>query len=124
MLDELAVNYSNNIGGDPISWDASARKPPVENHVVSIRGDDTRLISEARRGRLYQVKEAVSPRLDMCAMLNVIRGPITFGRCIVSPIKQRVERLENKCFVPLLKRLVLDYGFHRISLSSNVSKTT
>src|ERR1700721_4618220 len=38
----------------------------------------------------------------MIAVLNAVRGPITFGRRIVTLIEQRVERFQDKLLVVLL----------------------
>src|ERR1700732_629696 len=56
-----------------------------------------------QRGRnaLNEIEQALSARLNVSAVLSVVRRPITFGRHIVTLIEQRVERFRDKLLVVL-----------------------
>jgi DNA-binding MarR family transcriptional regulator len=122
VLDELTVNDSNDVGGDPIRLVAPSRKPSMKHHKRSVRGNDVRLVFKRRWRSLYQIKKAITSGFYVSAVLDVIRRPVTFSGCIVSPIKQRIERLENKCLVPVLNRFSSVSTFHWAALSFTLGK--
>jgi hypothetical protein len=51
------------------------------------------------RKALDQIEQALTARLDMSAVLDVIRGPEALRRRVVALIEHRVERLQNQGFV-------------------------
>src|SRR5260370_40575797 len=75
----------------------------------NLRKNRSRLVLQRRREALYEVEQALSARLDMSAVLNVVRRPITFRCRIVTLIEQRVERLEDEHFVLFVNRLIHFY---------------
>src|ERR1700704_3404638 len=53
-----------------------------------------------------QCSTRMPSRLDVCAVLDVVRRPESFSRRVVAFVEQRVKRLEHKVFVFLLDRFV------------------
>jgi hypothetical protein len=70
---EHAVGYSDDIGGDPISGPSSSRKPAMDDHVIVFSNDQARLVLQRRWRAPNQIEQAVAPRRDVRAVLNVVR---------------------------------------------------
>jgi hypothetical protein len=70
---EHAVGYSDDIGGDPISGPSSSRKPAMDDHVTVFSNDQARLVLQRRWRAPNQIEQAVAPRRDVRAVLNVVR---------------------------------------------------
>jgi hypothetical protein len=65
---EHTVVRADDIGGDPISGPSGSQKPAMDDHVIVFRND------QALRWRApNQIEQAVAPRPDMRAALNVVR---------------------------------------------------
>src|SRR5271168_1994374 len=99
MLDENSIFDSKNVGGDPIDRLAEAGKSAMYDDEISVGHDDAWLILESRRETFGEVEQPFAPRLDVSAVLNVAGRPITLGFCVIPPVEQRVERLEDQSFV-------------------------
>jgi len=83
----------------------------VHHYEVSISDDCSRLILERRRKALDEIEQALTTRRDMSAMLNVVTGPIAFGRYLVVFVEESVKCLKDECLV-----LFLSSSPHRIFL--------
>src|SRR5258706_8339447 len=82
-------------------------KRAMDNHEISPGEDGLWLILQRGRKALDEIEQTLSGRLNMSAVLNVVRRPITFSRHIITSIEQRVERFQYKLFV------VLRFPLHR-----------
>src|SRR5579863_4791463 len=80
-------------------------KRPCTNTVL-VGNDQPGFVLQGGRNALYKVEQSFSPRLDVCAVLDVLRRPERFSRRIVALIEQRLKRLEYKIFVFLLDRFL------------------
>jgi hypothetical protein len=70
---EHAVGHPDDIGGDPISGPSSSRKPAMDDHVIVFSNDQARLVLQRRWRAPNQIEQAVAPRRDVRAVLNVVR---------------------------------------------------
>src|SRR3981081_928366 len=102
VLDEHPVLQTNDIGGDPIRRRTKARETTMDNHEISPGEGGSCLILQGGRKALDEIEQTLSARLNMSAVLNVVRRPITFSRPIITSLEQRVERFQDKLFVVLL----------------------
>jgi hypothetical protein len=48
---------------------------------------------------LNEVEKTLTAGLDLCAVLSVIRGPVTLRFDVVTLVKQCVEGFEYQCFI-------------------------
>jgi hypothetical protein len=78
------------------------RKSPVHDYEISISDNRPWLIPERRGKALDEIEQTLTARRDMSAMLNVLRGPIAFGPCVVPFVEKGVKSLEDKCLVLFL----------------------
>jgi hypothetical protein len=70
---EHALGHSDDIGRDPISRPSSSRKPAMDDHVIVFSNDQARLVLQRRWRAPNQIEQAVAPRRDVRAVLNVVR---------------------------------------------------
>src|SRR5947209_4726244 len=70
---EHAVGHSDDIGGDPTSGPSSSRKPTMDDHVIVFSNDQARFVLQRRWRAPDQIEQAVAPRRDVRAVLNVVR---------------------------------------------------
>src|SRR6267143_7613 len=98
MFDQNAVLDANDVRRNPVHRLAEARKSPVHDHKIFFGHNRSRFVLQRRRDALNELKEAVTSRFDMGAVLDVVGRPIALSRCIVSHIKQRVESFKYKRF--------------------------
>ena len=73
MLDEQPILETNDIGGDPIYRRAKARETTMDYHEIAPGDDNACLILQRGRKALDEIKQAFSARLNMIAVLNVVR---------------------------------------------------
>ena len=73
MLDEQPVLETNDIGGDPLHRRAKAGETAMDHHEIFPGDDDARLILQRGRKALDEIEQALSARLNMIAVLNVVR---------------------------------------------------
>src|ERR1700693_2816156 len=73
VLDEQPVLETNNIGGDPVHRRAKARETSMDNHEISPGEDDPWLILQLGWIAFDEIEQALSARLNMIAVLNVVR---------------------------------------------------
>src|SRR5712691_1486580 len=102
MLDQNAILDANDVRRNPVHRLAEARKSPVHDHKVFFGQNRSRFVLQRRRDAFDEIEQALSARLNMSAVLNVVRRPITFGCRIVTLIEKRVERFQDKLLVVLL----------------------
>jgi hypothetical protein len=57
------------------------------------------IVFQCRREAFYQTEKAVTTGLNVSAMLKVVARPIALGSHIITLVEQRIERLEDQCFV-------------------------
>ena len=87
--------------GRPISAEA-----PMHDYKTFVGNDQPGFVLQGGRNALNKVEQSFSPRLDVCAVLDVVRRSECFGRRIVALVEQCVKRLEYKIFVFLLDRFL------------------
>src|SRR5580704_17004795 len=96
MLHQNAILEAHDVRRNPIHGKAKVRKSPVHDHYVSFSHDRSRFALESRWDALDEVEQTLTTRPDMSAVLNVVRGPVAFSRCVVSFLKESVKSLENE----------------------------
>src|SRR5258707_2839793 len=106
MVDQNAILDANDVRRNPVHWLAEARKSPVHDHKIFFGHNRSRFVLQRRRDALDELKEAVTTRFDMGAVLDVVGRPIALSRCVVSLIKQRVESFKYKRFIFRFNRLI------------------
>src|SRR5258708_10761819 len=74
----------------------------MDNHEISPGEDEPWLVLQRGRNALDEIEQTLSARLNMSAVLNVVRRPITFSCRIVTSIEQRIERFQDKLLVVFL----------------------
>jgi len=95
MLDQDSVLNADNICGNPIHRSTETAESPVNDYEVSLSHDCSRFILERRRKALNEIEQAFTTRCDMSAVLNVVRGPVALGRCVVPFVEESVKSLKN-----------------------------
>src|SRR5690349_19825616 len=83
MLDQSAILDANDVRRNPVHRQAHARKAPMHDLKILFGDNRCRFVLQCRRDALDELKEAVTTRLDMGAVLDVVRRPVALGRCIV-----------------------------------------
>src|SRR5260370_40610758 len=73
---------------------------PVDHDVVAL-GNDQRAFVPPRE-TTHQGDEAFPPRGNPCTVLDIRGREVLFSCRKVSPIEERVERLEHECLVSCL----------------------
>jgi len=58
------VGDAHNVGGDPISRQPSARKPPVDDDKVVLGHDHAWLVLKGRWRTLYEIEKTFAARLE------------------------------------------------------------
>jgi len=76
----------------------------VDDHEIAFGHDHTRLIFEGRRTGLDEVEETFATRLDVGAVLYVVRRPISRGRLVIAFVEECVECFEDQAFVLFFHR--------------------
>jgi hypothetical protein len=59
------VGDAHDVGGDPVSWESSARESPVDDDDVAFGQDYARLILEGRGRSLDELEQTFATRLDV-----------------------------------------------------------
>src|SRR5258706_459703 len=95
VFDQNSVLDTEDVRRNPIRRPAQSRESPVDDDEIAIGRNHPRFILERRWTTFNEVKESVAARLDMGAVLNVVRRPISLGLGVIPPIEQRIERLED-----------------------------
>jgi hypothetical protein len=115
VLRQNAVLYSQDIGGDPVHRQAEFAKPSVDNHPCALGKDQSGFVPECGRGTANEIKKALPPGFDMCAVLNVAGRPELLGCCVVPLVEEGIESFEDKILVcvPALIRFAYDDPFPR-----------
>src|SRR6266852_9981488 len=101
----------------------------MDNHEISPGEDEPWLILQRGRKALDEIEQTLSARLNMSAVLNVVRRPITFSSRIITFIEKRVERFQHTLLVvllclPLHRKLLLPSRFHILKFRSTVDRHT
>src|SRR5260370_30593308 len=109
MLGKDSVLNAHNICGNPIRRSTETAKPPVHDHEVSLSHDHSRFVLQRWWNALDKGEKTLTARCDMSAVLNVVRGPVALGRCIVTLVEQCVKGLEDERFVLLFNSLIHVY---------------
>src|SRR5258705_12012611 len=87
MFDENSVFDPQNIRRDPIHRQADPGEAPVNDDKISVSRDRPRFILQRWRNAPDEIEKAVSTRLDVCAMLNIIGRPVTLSRRVVALVE-------------------------------------
>jgi hypothetical protein len=74
----------------------------VHHDEVCISDDRSWFILEGRRQAPDKIEQTLTTRLDMRAVLNVVRGPVALGGCVIRFVEERVKPQERVlCFSPV-----------------------
>ena len=57
MFGQHPVGDAHDVGGDPVSWESSARESPMDDDRVALGHDQARFIFEGRGAGLDEVEE-------------------------------------------------------------------
>jgi hypothetical protein len=101
MLNENSILDSKNVRGDPIDRLAKAGESAMHDDEISVGHNCARLIPKCRRQPFDEIEQSLAPRLDVSAVLDVARRPVSFGRDVVPLVEKCVEGLEYECLIPL-----------------------
>src|SRR5260370_14359740 len=99
MLDQNAVLDANDVRRNPVHREAEVRKSSVHDDEIPFSQNRSGLIFESRRKAFDEIEQALTARLNMSAVLDVVGRPIALSSSVVSLIKQRVESFKSKRFV-------------------------
>jgi hypothetical protein len=99
MFDQKAVLDTNNVCGNPIHRSTEVAKSPVNDHEVTLGDDRSRFVPQRGWKALDELEESFSAGFNVSAVLDVVRGPISFSRYVVTLIEQRVESFKDKRFI-------------------------
>jgi hypothetical protein len=91
VLDQNVILDAHNVRGNPIHRSTETANSPVHDHEVSLSDDRSGLVFQGWWDALDEIEETVAARLDMSAVLNVVRGPVPFGRCVVPFVEESVK---------------------------------
>src|SRR5258708_18102967 len=78
----------------------------MDDDKVAFGRDHARLIFERRGRTLDEVEETFAARLDVGAVLDIVRRPEAFGGRVVSLVEQGVECLKDERLVLRFRRLI------------------
>ncbi len=76
-----------------------SREPSVRHDVIPVGHDQVGVVAKSRRKRLDQVEKPITPRRNVRAVLHVTWRPELLGSRVVTPVEERIECLEDECFV-------------------------
>ena len=76
----------------------------MDDDKVALGHDQARFIFEGRGTTLDEVEEAFAARLDVGAVLDVVRRPITLGRLVMPFVEECVECFEDERLVHFRRR--------------------
>src|SRR5260370_35270103 len=99
MFDQKAVLDTNNCCGNPIHRSTEVAKSSVNDHEVTLGDDRSRFVPQRGWKALDEIEESFFAGFNVSAVLDVVRGTISLGPCVVALIEQRVESLKDKRFV-------------------------
>src|SRR5437867_5560167 len=99
MLDKNAILDAKDVRCNPVHGLAEARKSPVHNHKIFFRHNRSRFVLQRWWDALYEIEQTLTAGCDMSAVLNVVRGPVALGRCVVPLIEQRIESFKDERFI-------------------------
>src|SRR5713226_6781791 len=100
MFDQKAVLDTNNVCGNPIHRSTEVAKSPVNDHEVTLGDNRSRFVLQRGWKALDELEESFSAGFNVSAVLDVVRGPISLGPCVVALIEERVESFKDKRFIP------------------------
>src|SRR5258705_8991035 len=99
MLRENSILDSENVRGDPVDGLTNAGESAVHDDKISVGHNDARLILQRWRKTFDEVKQTLAPRLDVSAVLDVARRPISLCFGVVPTVEERIESLEDQALV-------------------------
>src|ERR1700758_1518339 len=99
MLDKDSVLNAENICCNPVDGQAEVRESSVGDYKVSVGYDRSWLVLEGWRKALDEIEQAFAARLDVSAVLNVVRRPKLLSCSVVALVEQSVESFQNKSFI-------------------------
>jgi hypothetical protein len=94
MLNKDAVFNAKDVGRDPVNRRTKTRKPAMHDDEVSVRDNRPRFVFQRGRHSFDEVEQAVTSRLNMRAVLDIVWRPIPFGRIVIPLVKQHFEGVE------------------------------
>src|ERR1700730_1182720 len=98
MLDKDSVLNADNICSNPIHRSTETAKSRVHDHEVSLSQDRSGFV-QRWWDALVEIEQTLTARCDMSAVLNVVRGPVVLGRCVVTFSEESVKSLKNECLI-------------------------
>src|SRR5207237_10884112 len=99
MFDQKAVLDTNNVCGNPIHRSTKVAKSPVNDHEVTLGDDRSRFVAQRGWKALDDLEESFSAGCNVRTVLDVVGGPISFSRYVVTFIEQRVAILKEQHFI-------------------------
>jgi hypothetical protein len=98
MLHKDAVLQAENVGRDPVHPRAESGKPAMHDHEIPV--GNMRPDSYLKVGGMPLMRlNSLTPGLYVCAVLNIVRRPITLCCRIVAFIEKRIEYFQDDRFV-------------------------
>jgi hypothetical protein len=79
----------------------------MNDDVVTFGKNHPGLIVKRRRRGLDEVEEAVSSRLDVSAVLNVVGRPKSLRGCVISLVEEGIESFEHDRLIKLKSRFTI-----------------
>jgi len=92
MLNKDAVFNAKNISRDPINRCTEPGKPAVHDHEIPVGNNCPRFVSKIVRESFDEVEQSLTARLDMRAVLDVVRRPEPFSWLRSRACEERVKR--------------------------------
>src|SRR5580692_9416982 len=91
MLFKKTVFEPDNVGGDPGGGPSHPREAAMRYDVIAIGDDELVLIVQRLRRRADELEQTFATWCYVGAVLNVVRRPEAFRRCIVALVEQCLE---------------------------------
>src|SRR5215471_7799490 len=98
MFCENACLKPNDVDRDERTRLTKSAESAVQEDEISLRDSRAVLVAKFGRQGLDQAEKTLATGWDMSTVLDVLRRKIGFGCLVVALVKQRVERLDDKCF--------------------------
>ena len=103
VLLENPVLDAKDVSSNPIHSRTTTAEASVNNDVVPFSHDQTGLVLQCGRSAADQIKQAIAARLNVSAILNVVRRPEPLGGRVIAPIESVSNALSTRALFLLSK---------------------